>query len=283
MLPRDSRTMARLQELVTALIERRVASSLVDVEAALVRWREGSLSALGAHGAVLRHAARCEHAIEQVTAAATDRPEGVLRDAVDVGLMPEPEFVALTGVAVDAVEPTHALDQEAAVPVPNKRKTVEALMEQGPVLIHVDPRRPGVAVPARFAADPGLRLRFGYGLSPAIANLVIDDLQVAGTLSFGGVPFHCVLPWTAVYAVQIDGDSKGSVWPDDVPDVVLAHAAETFDGDDAAESDDIDDERDWGSNQDGNRIDPSNAKPAKTPAASPDPVKKKGGHLKLVE
>ena len=169
------------------------------------------------------------------------------------------------------------------MPVPNKRKTVEALMEQGPGLIHVDPRRPGVAVPARFAADPGLRLRFGYGLSPAIANLVIDDLQVAGTLSFGGVPFHCVLPWTAVYAVQIDGDSKGSVWPDDVPDVVLAHAAETFDGDDAAESDDIDDERDWGAEQDGNRIDPSNAKPAKTPAASPDPVKKKGGHLKLVE
>lgn len=253
MLPRDSRTMARLQELVTALIERRVASSLVDVETALARWREGSLSALGAHGAVLRHAARCERAVEQVTAAATDRPEGVLRDAVDVGLMPEPEFVALTGVAVETVEPTHALDEDEPLHLPDKRKTLEALLEQGPVLIHVDPRRPGVAVPTRFASDPGLRLRFGYGLSPAIVDLVIDDEHVGGTLSFGGVPFHCVLPWSAIYAVQIDGDSKGSVWPDDVPDVVLAHAAEDIDS--AAPSEPVE----------------------------PEPPKKKGSHLRLVD
>jgi stringent starvation protein B len=257
MLPRDSHTLARLQELVASLIERRVAASLVEVESALVRWRQGSLSALGAHGAVLRHAARCERAVERVTAAATDRPEGILRDAVDVGLMTETEFVAMVGVASDTVAATQSLTEDEAAPVADKRKTVESLLEQGPVLIHIDPRRDGVAVPTRFAQDPGLRLRFGYGLSPAITDLVVDEHGVSGTLSFGGVAFHCVLPWSAIYAVQIDGDSKGSVWPDDVPDVVLAQAAEHIETPEAVES--------------------------KESTEVTELPKKKGGHLKLVE
>ncbi len=94
MLERDPKTLARLQTVVTALIEHRVSTSLVDVERALARWRSGAHSALAAHGAVLRHAARCERTVERVTAAAGDRPEGILRDAVDAGLMAADEFVA---------------------------------------------------------------------------------------------------------------------------------------------------------------------------------------------
>ena len=45
-------------EVVTALIEYRVSTSLADVEKAIARWRSGAHSALAAHGAVLRHAAR---------------------------------------------------------------------------------------------------------------------------------------------------------------------------------------------------------------------------------
>src|SRR5262252_2910092 len=166
MLERDPKTLARLQAVVTALIEHRVSTSLVDVERALARWRSGTHSALAAHGAVLRHAARCERTVERVTAAAGDRPEGILRD-----------------------------DDDASAP--DKRRTLEALLARGPVLVHVDARRAEVAVPSRFRADPSLVLRFGYNLTPAIVDLAVDDNAIAGTLTFGGQPFRCVLPWSA--------------------------------------------------------------------------------------
>jgi stringent starvation protein B len=220
MLERDAKTLARLQSVVTALIEHRLSTSLCDVERALTRWRSGEHSALAAHAAVLRHAARCERTVERVTAAAGDRPEGILRDAVDAGLMPAEEFVQLVGRDPAEVESIHALRDEDEASAPDKRRTFEGLLERGPVLVHVDARRADVTVPPRFRADPSLVLRFGYQLSPAIPDLEIDDTGISGTLTFGGSPFHCVLPWPAVYAAMVDGEQRGSVWPEDVPEDV---------------------------------------------------------------
>src|SRR5689334_4230895 len=226
MIERDPKTLARLQAVVTALIEHRVSTSLVDVERALARWRGGTHSALAAHGAVLRHAARCERTVERVTEAATDRPEGILRDAVDAGLMTPEEFVQLVGKPPAEVASIDALRDEDDASAPDKRRTLEALLARGPVLVHVDARRAEVSVPARFRADPSLVLRFGHGLTPAIADLVVDDDAVSGTLTFGGQPYHCVLPWTAVYAAMVEGEQRGTVWPEDVPEDVLTGGGE---------------------------------------------------------
>jgi stringent starvation protein B len=226
MIERDPKTMARLQAVVTALIEHRVATSLADVEKALQRWRSGTHSALAAHGAVLRHAARCERTVERVTAAAGDRPEGILRDAVDAGLMSPEEFVDLVGKPHAEVASIDALRDEDDASAPDKRKTLEALLARGPVLVHIDARRAEVSVPPRFRADPSLVLRFGYNLSPAIVDLVVDDAAIAGTLTFAGQPFRCVLPWTAVYAAMVEGEQRGTVWPEDVPEDVLTGAGE---------------------------------------------------------
>jgi hypothetical protein len=249
MLERDPKTQARLHAAVTALIEHRVSTSLAEVERALVRWRGGSHTALAAHSAVLRHAARCEQTVERVTAAIADRPEGILRDAVDAGLMTAEEFTALVGKPPEAVASINALRDE----VPHKRHTVEALLQRGAVLIHVDARRAEVSVPARFRADPSLLLRFGRGLSPAIVDLVVDDEAISGTLTFAGQPFRCVLPWTAVYAATIEGEQPGSmVWPEDVPEDVLTSGGE--------------------------------AAPAVPPPGIDDETRKqRGAHLKLVE
>jgi stringent starvation protein B len=226
MLERDPKTLARLQAVVTALIEHRVSTSLVDVERALSRWRTGTHSALAAHGAVLRHAARCERTVERVTAAAGDRPEGILRDAVDAGLMAEEEFVQLVGKPSAEIESIDALRDEDDASAPDKRRTLEQLLARGPVLVHVDARRAEVAVPPRFRADPSLVLRFGYNLNPAIGDLVVDDDAIAGTLTFAGQPFRCVLPWTAVYAAMVEGEQRGTVWPEDVPEDVLTGGGE---------------------------------------------------------
>ena len=261
MLERDPKTLARLQTVVTALIEHRVSTSLVDVERALARWRSGAHSALAAHGAVLRHAARCERTVERVTAAASDRPEGILRDAVDAGLMTAEEFVQLVGKPPMDVASIDALTDDDDASAPDKRRTLEALLARGPVLIHVDARRTEVAVPARFRADPSLVLRFGYQLTPAIGDLTIDDEAIAGTLTFAGQPFRCVLPWTAVYAAMVEGEQRGTVWPEDVPEDVLSSSSEAQ---------------------------PTEAAPppstvAGPAAAKPDDEPRKRGHLKLVE
>jgi stringent starvation protein B len=226
MIERDPKTLARLQAVVTALIEHRVSTSLVDVERALAKWRDGTHSALAAHGAVLRHAARCERTVERVTAAAGDRPEGILRDAVDAGLMSVDEFLQLVGKPPEEVASIEALRDEDDASAPDKRRTLEALLARGPVLVHVDARRADVAVPPRFSADPSLVLRFGYNLQPAIRDLSVDDTGISGTLMFAGQPFLCVLPWSAVYAAMVEGEQRGTVWPEDVPEDVLTGAGE---------------------------------------------------------
>jgi len=259
MIERDPRTLARLQAVVTALIEHRVSTSLVDVERALARWRGGTHSALAAHGAVLRHAARCERTVERVTAAAGDRPEGILRDAVDAGLMSPEEFTQLVGKPPHEVASIDALRDEDDASAPDKRRTLEALLARGPVLVHVDARRAEVSVPPRFRADPSLVLRFGYGLTPAIADLVVDDDAVSGTLTFGGQPHHCVLPWTAVYAAMVEGEQRGTVWPEDVPEDVLTGGGEAA------------------------PPPPPLPAPAPAPAKEEAPPRQRGAHLKLVE
>jgi stringent starvation protein B len=254
MLERDPKTLARLQAVVTALIEHRVSTSLVDVERALARWRSGAHSALAAHGAVLRHAARCERTVERVTAAAGDRPEGILRDAVDAGLMSAEEFKELVGRAPDEVASIDALRDDDDASAPDKRRTVESLLARGPVLVHVDARRAEVAVPPRFRADPSLVLRFGYtNISPAIADLDVNDEGITGTLTFAGSPFRVVLPWTAVYAAMVEGEQRGTVWPEDVPEDVLTGGGET----------------------------PAVASPP--PLATEEPRVKRSSHLKLVD
>ena len=255
MLERDPKTLARLQAVVTALIEHRVSTSLVDVERALGRWRSGSHSALAAHGAVLRHAARCERTVERVTAAAGDRPEGILRDAVDAGLMPEDEFVALVGRPPQDIPSIDALRDEDDASAPDKRRTLEALLSRGPVLVHVDARRAEVSVPPRFRADASLVLRFGYNLQPKIVDLTVDDEAIAGTLTFGGQPFRCILPWTAVYAAMVEGEQRGTVWPEDVPEDVLTGGGEA----------------------------PAPPPPAVATVREEEPRKRNQSHIKLVE
>ena len=227
MLERDPKTLARLQAVVTALIEHRVSTSLVDVDRALARWRSGAHSALAAHGAVLRHAARCERTVERVTAAAGERPEGILRDAVDAGLMSVEEFVQLVGKQPPEIESIESLRDDDDASAPDKRRTLDALLGRGPVLVHVDARRAEVSVPSRFRADASLVLRFGYNLSPAIVDLVVDDDAISGTLTFAGQPFRCILPWTAVYAAMVEGEQRGTVWPEDVPEDVLTGGGTT--------------------------------------------------------
>jgi stringent starvation protein B len=240
----DDPKMDRLRAILTRYLESCLGQSLGEVEEALVRWRAGEIGALEAHAAVLAHAGRAQRLAGRLAGVDEDGAAPLLRDAVDRGMLSADEFRDLVGCEPSQVEPAQPFAEPPQTP--GKQELVERLIADGPVLIHLDPRRDHVSVPARLAGGPRLVLRFGYDLKPAITDLEIGDGGLSGTLTFGGVPHHCVLPWDAVFAVVAEDTGKGMVWAEDVPAEVVAEM------------------RDEGKKE--------------APAAA-----KKGGHLKLVD
>lgn len=220
------RTVERVQEILTALLKQRLGASLERVEGALATWRRGESGLFEAHKEVLRHVARADALAATASRLGPDRTDSLLRSAHDLGLIDRDELVALTGKEPDQIEPAGDLEDDQAPHLPAKREVTNQLLEQGAVLVHVDPRREGVSVPAAFNDDPKLVLRFGHGLSPSIPDLDVGEHAMSGTLTFGGKPHLCVLPWPSIYAVVSEADQRGMVWPDDVPAEALNEGVE---------------------------------------------------------
>lgn len=211
----------RVQVVLTALLEAELSDSLGEVESALGRWRAGKSGVLEAHGELLKHAARAEQLAERMARVGAGGAATLLRDAFDRGLIDREELVGICGREPEDIEPSPPIDVDAVKPSPPpKRQLVESLLGDGPILVHIDSRLSGVRVPAKLAGDAKLVLRFGYGLTPAIVDLSVDDEAISGTLTFSGVPDRCVVPWNAVYAVVAESTQRGMVWPDDVPATV---------------------------------------------------------------
>jgi len=98
---------------------------------------------------------------------------------------------------------------------PEKKQILLAFLKRGVAMVHLDARQPEVSVPEQFRTDAHLRLNLSYRYG--IPDFEVGDESVTATLSFGGHPFHCVLPWNAVFAVTSSGTGEGQVWPEDLP------------------------------------------------------------------
>ena len=97
-----------------------------------------------------------------------------------------------------------------------KRRQLLAMLEHGVVMVHLDPRAPGVVVPPQFADDPVLRLNLAYGFN--LPALDIHGEGIFTILSFNRLNFACTLPWDAVFAMTAPHDGhEGMVWPESVP------------------------------------------------------------------
>ena len=207
---------------MTSLMEKQLQESLQSVDAAMGLWRTSSAGVFETHAEILRHAAKAERLAERMARIGLDNAGALLRDAYDAGLVDKEEFVTFVGRTPDDVPPSPPLgDVDKIVGLPDKRELIEELLGQGPILVHIDARHALAQVPERFQKDPKLVLRFGYDLTPAIIDLSVDDHGMYGTLTFGGIPTRCVLPWGSVYSVVSESDQKGMVWPEDVPDCVV--------------------------------------------------------------
>jgi stringent starvation protein B len=106
---------------------------------------------------------------------------------------------------------------------PGKQETLRAYLDRGIAMVHLDARRPGVAVPPQHEGDPHLRINLSYRYG--IPDLVIDETHVQATLSFGGRPFTCKLPWSAVFGITSQTNGDGQVWPEDLPTEVMSTLA----------------------------------------------------------
>ncbi|MHB8418156.1 MAG: ClpXP protease specificity-enhancing factor SspB [Myxococcales bacterium] len=100
--------------------------------------------------------------------------------------------------------------------LPPKRAILLRLLSEGMVLVHLDARCDGVKVPAKHAVDPQLRLNLSHRF--ASRDLCLGEDGVSCTLSFGGAPFHCRLPYDSLYAVTSHVTGESVVWREDMPD-----------------------------------------------------------------
>src|ERR1700694_1944230 len=109
--------------------------------------------------------------------------------------------------------------------IPSKRHVLLAFLERGVAMLHLDARRPGVSGPQQFRDEAHLRLNLSYRYG--IPDLVVDDVHVQATLSFGGRSFQCQMPWEAVFGITSQG-GVGQVWPEDLPVEVTAERDEAL-------------------------------------------------------
>lgn len=110
--------------------------------------------------------------------------------------------------------------------LPAKRQALETLLDSGPAMIHIDPRRDGVLVPADLCTGPVLRLKLSWRYSHP---LHLDEQGVVQTLSFPSGSFRCAVPWESVFAMGPADAQPSWVWPSDLPgemrDLLTAAAA----------------------------------------------------------
>jgi heme-degrading monooxygenase HmoA len=86
---------------------------------------------------------------------------------------------------------------------PDAAKKLEAfsrLIDEGMVMVTLDARMPNVVVPAQHKDDLQLGLNFSHRF--AVTDFEYDLKGVRASLSFGGVPHRCDLPWESVYMLR---------------------------------------------------------------------------------
>lgn len=100
-----------------------------------------------------------------------------------------------------------------------KKDRLLAALDKGMVMIHLDPRRPGVSVPPACRTEPHVRLNLSYRFDPP--DLTVNEWGIRSTLSFSGSRFACAVPWSALFAIVSHVTQEFWMFPDDMPAELL--------------------------------------------------------------
>jgi stringent starvation protein B len=114
----------------------------------------------------------------------------------------------------------------------SKRDALLAFLDKGMTMVHLDARRDNVVVPKHFIGQQDLRLNLSYRF--AGSHMEIGDELVEATLTFGGAPFRVTIPFASVYALTSHVTGAGLVFPESLPDDILAALRKEMDLEPAA-------------------------------------------------
>lgn len=110
-----------------------------------------------------------------------------------------------------------------------KPEVFAAMLRDGKVLVHLDPRPANVEVPPAYKGRASVALAFGSELPIPTTDLKYDDELVEATLIFQGTACYVRVPWQTVFGIatlNIAGRAgEGIVWDEDVPTEVREEIA----------------------------------------------------------
>ena len=112
------------------------------------------------------------------------------------------------------------------------------MLEQQLTMLHIDARRPEVRVPDHLLGNPNLCINLSYRFR--LPDLHIDEEGVSATLSFQQIPFHCYIPFDAIWALSFPSTSEQRLFIDSAPKEYLLSLLfeRTLSEDEAAEETD---------------------------------------------
>jgi len=96
-----------------------------------------------------------------------------------------------------------------------KQEFLNHLLSQGDAMVCLDARQPDVDVPKQHKHNPMLNLVMNLNFR---RPLEIDEHGIHATLSFGGRPHKCMIPFTAVWAIYEPETNDGQVWEESIPE-----------------------------------------------------------------
>ncbi|WP_158542437.1 ClpXP protease specificity-enhancing factor SspB [Lujinxingia litoralis] len=111
-------------------------------------------------------------------------------------------------------EPVTSVAESVEVPVDPqagaKLALFTRLIDEGMVMVILDPRVEGVQVPPQFYGQPELRLNFSHDFH--LVDFDYDVQGVRGSLSFQGKRFFCNIPWVAIHMLYAHESGEGYVF-----------------------------------------------------------------------
>lgn len=99
----------------------------------------------------------------------------------------------------------------------DQKTTIERLLNDEQVLVHINPETPGVVLPEHLMESRTVTLRLSRFFKGALS---LSTGGVIAELLFGPNYFTCVLPWSCIWgASSIRGQEY--VWAESAPDEIL--------------------------------------------------------------